>query len=239
MSVPAHAAPLFPLRATLLALALIATAVAGQGWQAWQQGVTRGDVMAAPPDLAQLIPTGFAAWREDTTLVAQPISAAAAAKAEAAYAHTLERVYVDGDNRRVMLSVTWGSQQGDRLQAHRPEFCYRAQGFSIGATRDATLRTAHGELPLRRVETRRPGRSEPVTYWMTVGSDAALPGLSRKLAQLRQGLSGQVPDGFLVRVSSISESRPEAFALQERFIADLLDALPESQRQRLAGRLPS
>lgn len=222
------------LRGALLALALVATAAAGQ-W--WQRGVTRD--VAAPPDLAQLIPAGFADWREDTAVIAQPISAAAAAQAEVAYAQTLERVYVDADDRRIMLSVSWGSQQGDRLQAHRPEFCYRAQGFAIGATHDAALHTAHGDLPLRRVETRRPGRSEPVTYWMTVGNDAALPGLSRKLAQFRQGLSGQVPDGFLVRVSSISESRPEAFALHDRFIANLLDALPESRRQRLAGRLKS
>ena len=194
---------------------------------------------APPPDLEQLIPLHFAVWRRDDSAVARPISAADAAKADRVYVQTLERVYVDAEQRRIMLSISWGSQQGDRLQAHRPEFCYQAQGFAIGVVSDGVLDTAHGTLPLRRIETRRPGRSEPVSYWMTVGDEAALPGLSRKLAQLRHALSGQIPDGLLVRVSSIAEFRPEAFALHDRFITDLLATLPDADRRRLAGRSKS
>lgn len=230
-----RALPRIGMRSALLALALCVTAAAGQWWRHAAAQISP----ALPPDLEQLIPERFAAWREDGTAVARPISATAAAKADALYAQTLERVYVDAEQRRIMLSISYGGEQGDRLQAHRPEFCYRAQGFTIGPVSDGTLDTAHGALPVRRLETRRPGRSEPVSYWLTVGDDAALPGLSRKLAQLRHGISGQIPDGFLVRVSSISESQNAAFALHDRFIADLLAVLPEPERRRLAGKSKS
>ncbi len=219
------------LRGGLLALALCATAAAGSWWPT--EGWTAAD--RPPPELGRMIPSRFSAWAEDPSAITQPISAVAAAKAGRLYAQTLERVYVDADQRRIMLSVSWGSQRGDRLQAHRPEYCYKAQGFTIGAVSDTMLTTGVISLPLRRVETKRPGRSEPVSYWMTVGEEATLPGITRKLAQLRQGLSGEIPDGFVVRISSLSESRAGAFTIHDEFIADLLAALPHADRHRLAG----
>ena len=190
----------------------------------------------ASVDLARLIPLQFGSWRMDTAALG-PVSAVAATKASGAYAQTLERVYVDEEQRRVMLSIAYGDRQmGDALQAHRPEFCYAAQGFAVGAASDGLLATGHGALPIRRLETHRPGRSEPVSYWLTVGERAALPGLSRKIAQLRHGISGTLPDGMLVRVSSIDESPLAAYALQDHFVLDLLAALPQSDRVRLAGR---
>ena len=220
------------LRCALLALALCFTTVAGE-W--WQHSATQIHP-ASPIDLGQMIPHRFAAWQQDDTTITRPISPTAAAAAEALYAKTLERVYIDTEQRRIMLSISYGGQQGDRLQAHRPEFCYQAQGFTISAVSDEALVTAQGLLPVRRLETRRTGRNESVSYWMTVGSETALPGLSRKLAQLRQGLTGQVPEGFLVRVSSISESSIEAFAMHDQFITDLLQAVSAHDRLRLAGK---
>jgi EpsI family protein len=149
----------------------------------------------------------------------------------------LVRISVDGDNRRIMLSIAYGDRQlGDRLQAHRPEYCYQAQGFVVGAASDGQLATPYGALPIRRLLTHRPGRRETVSYWLTVGDQATLPGLARKLAQLRQVLSGRVPDGMLVRVSSIDDSAEAAYAAHDRFVADLLSVVPEADRIRLAGR---
>jgi hypothetical protein len=61
---------------------------------------------------------------------------------------------------------------------------------------------------------------------MTVGDQLALPGLSRKLAQIRYGLQGQIPDGMLVRISSLDRESERAFALQAAFVADLQQHLP-------------
>ena len=188
-------------------------------------------------ELARLIQVQFAGWRVDTAAAPEPVSSRAAAKASGAYAQTLERIYIDGDQRRIMLSIAYSDRQlGDALQAHRPEYCYAAQGFTVGAASDSLLATGHGALLIRRLEAHRPGRRELVSYWLTVGDQATLPGLSRKIAQLRFGLSGTVPDGMLVRVSSIDDSTVAAYALHDRFVVDLLATLPDSARMRLAGR---
>jgi hypothetical protein len=54
-----------------------------------------------------------------------------------------------------------------------------------------------------------------------------MPGVPRKLVQLRYGLLGEIPDGMLVRVSSLVNNSEDAFALQARFIADLSLAIPQ------------
>lgn len=220
-------------RAWLIAALLIAAALLPKALRpATEIATTRPDI-----ELAHLIPTQFVGWRMDTTAAPEPVSSSAADKASGAYAQTLERIYVDGEQRRIMLSIAYGDRQlGDALQAHRPEYCYAAQGFTVGAASDSLLATRHGALPVRRLQTQRSGRNELVSYWLTVGDQAALPGLSRKIAQLRYGLSGSLPDGMLVRVSSIDDSPAAAYALQDRFIVDLLATLPYSDRVRLAGR---
>lgn len=220
-------------RAWLIAVLLIAAALLPKALRP----VTEISPTRPGIELAELIPTQFAGWRMDTAAALEPISSSAAAKASGAYAQTLERIYVDGEQRRIMLSVAYGHRQlGDALQAHRPEYCYTAQGFAVGAARDSLLATSHGVLPIRRLQALRPGRSELVSYWLTVGDQAALPGLSRKIAQLRYGLSGALPDGILVRVSSIDDPTVAAYALHDRFILDLLASLPYGDRMRLAGR---
>jgi len=78
---------------------------------------------------------------------------------------------------------------------------------------------------------------EPITYWITVGDTNASQGWQRKLARLRYGLTGKVPDGILVRVSSISSDTSHAFAQQAAFIAGLLGSMNDASRKRLIGSL--
>ncbi len=206
--------------------------LAGAGGALALQPGKHGPGPVPPVDLEVAVPSEFGGWRQ----TAGPIAVAADATAATPYGTTLARTYVDAENRRIMLAIAHGAHQlGDAMQAHRPEYCYRAQGFSVGATSDGSLRTAYGAVPVRRLETRRSERSEPVSYWMMVGNQATLPGFSRKLAQVRQALSGRIPDGMLVRISSIDENPQEAYRLHDRFASDLLSALPEAGRVRMAG----
>lgn len=191
----------------------------------------------AAPDFAleALIPPAFGEWRVE--LVPPPVDPVAAARAERVYGQTLARSYVDAQGRRIMLSVAYGtSQVGDSMQAHRPEYCYKAQGFTLSPATDTRLDTGVAELPLRRLVAQRGDRSEPISYWMTIGTDAMLPGLSRKLAQLGHGLAGSAPDGLLVRVSSLETEPAAAYALHDRFIGELVAALPPEARERVAGK---
>jgi len=186
--------------------------------------------------LARVVPERFGTWRVDTGQAAPLVSADVRATLAALYTETLERVYVDDQGRRIMLSVAYGRDQGgEGTQVHRPEFCYAAQGFGLSASHDGQLATAAGALPVRRLEARQGRRREPITYWVTVGQRATRPGLERKIAQLRYGLAGQIPDGLLVRVSSLDADAARAWAIHEGFIQALIAALPVATRARVAG----
>jgi EpsI family protein len=188
-----------------------------------------------PVDLATWIPHAFGVWELDESVNVVPLSFIAAAEAETVYVQTLERVYVDDQSRRIMLSLAYGDRQEGDLQAHRPEFCFKAQGFQLAGLHDLKLDTGLGELPLRRMEARRPGRTEPVSYWLTIGEQPTLPGFRRKLAQLRHGLTGETPDGVLIRISSLDDVPSRAYAVHDDFIRDLLNGLATDVRRRLAG----
>jgi EpsI family protein len=188
------------------------------------------------PDLKSLVPQSFGDWTLDTAADVLLVSPELVTNTQRLYGQTLARTYIDTRGQRVMLSIAYGGNQlGNELQAHRPEYCYLAQGFTLLDTRDGTVATTTGQMAVRRLIARQGSRIEPVTYWMTVGETTALPGLRRKLAQLRYGLRGQIPDGLLVRVSSFASDVDRAFGLHEAFIADLERALPDPLRFIIAG----
>jgi hypothetical protein len=57
----------------------------------------------------------------------------------------------------------------------------------------------------------------------------------QKLAQLRYGFKGIVPDGMLVRVSSIGLDSDAEWREQASFMQQLLAATAESTRKRIIG----
>jgi len=187
--------------------------------------------------LSKSIPQQFAGWHIDQHIIPISQSADVQAKLDELYSETLARTYVNAQGQRMMLSIAYGADQsGDGNQVHRPEFCYTAQGFQLISNMVGSLATQYGELPVRRLLAVQGSRNEPITYWVTVGDKATLPGIQRKLNQLAYGLTGTVPDGMLVRVSSIDSNSHHAYQLQEAFIRDLLQAMPMQDRARVAGR---
>jgi EpsI family protein len=78
-------------------------------------------------------------------------------------------------------------------------------------------------------------RMEPVTYWFTMGDQAVQGRFERRLAELKAGLTGQIPDGLLFRVSSIDAEPKRAYAEQDRFVTELLSAVAAPDRLRLSG----
>ena len=90
-------------------------------------------------------------------------------------------------------------------------------------------------MPARRLVARQGGRIEPTTYWITVGDAVAPSGTAQKLAQLRYGVRGVVPDGLLMRVSSIDADPVRAHALQAEFTRALRAALAPGDRPLVFG----
>lgn len=191
-----------------------------------------------PIALEAQVPRAFGEWRLDPNVVPVQPAPDVQAKLDAVYTQVLARTYVNDRGERVMLSIAYGSDQGTEATAvHRPEFCYTSQGFRVRAFGNDAVAVAGGvSLPVRRLEGSFGMRVEPILYWVTLDEKATVPGLGRKLAQIEYGLRGEIPDGMLVRVSSIErDDRERAFALQRRFITALSEAVEPGVRARYFG----
>lgn len=217
------------LRTVLIGVCMLAAA-----GLAYAMKPTRQAAGADSFQLEAAIPRQFGAWTEQKQQV-QIVDPRQQETLDRIYSQVLMRSYVNAEGVRVMLSIAYGSNQSDDLQVHRPEVCYPAQGAQLLSTVNASLPTQWGEIPARRLTTQFGPRHEPVTYWVMVGDRAIIGSLQGKLAQLRYGFRGQIPDGMLVRASTIDPDDERAFAQQARFLQDLLAAVPPETRKRLSG----
>lgn len=188
-----------------------------------------------PLVLAEIIPKQFAGWKEDPQRIAQVVNPQTQQLLDRLYSQILTRDYVNGTGYRIMLSIAYGGDQREGLEAHKPEVCYPAQGFAVVDSQPVRLLTPFGPISARRLFATQGGRKEPVTYWYTVGKRSVGGGLEKKWVEMRLGLTGRIPDGLLFRVSSLDPDRARAHRLQDDFIARLLAAVPPPERQRLSG----
>lgn len=189
-------------------------------------------------DLEADIPRQFgAAWQMDTNTAVGVVNPQTRQLIDVTYNQVLTRIYLDGQGARVMLSIAYGEDQTDTgVELHHPEVCYPAQGFQIRSLRRDIVQTPMGGIPVRRMEsllgTQRP---EPVTYWIMIGTRVALGGFEKKLAEIGHGLKGEVADGLLFRVSTIDRDSARGFATHDRFVAELIPALPARSLRRITG----
>lgn len=190
----------------------------------------------AKVELESLFPVAFGGWRIDPNQPVGIISPDVAALLSKLYAQTLTRTYVGPAGERIMLSVAYGGDQSDATRSHRPDVCYPAQGFNIVANANASIEVGDGKrLDVRHMYATLGSRHEPVTFWFVVGEEVAVTGSQQKLAQLRYGMRGLIPDGMLVRVSSIDPDPAAGYRTQARFIADMRQAMPAASRSRVMG----
>lgn len=189
-------------------------------------------------NLDAMIPKAFGDWKVDEKAVALPVAPDVRAKLDKIYSQTLTRTYVNGKGERIMLSIAYGSDQSDGMSVHKPEVCYPAQGFQVIRLESGILKIPTGTIPIKKLVAKQGNRIEPITYWITVGQEVVQGQWSRKIAQMKVGLTGKVPDGLLFRVSSISDKEADAFKLQVRFIEVLLTSIESSVYARLVGMLP-
>ena len=186
-------------------------------------------------DLEKMVPAQFAGWRIDPDIIPISPSPDVQANVDKYFDQTLTRTYVNAQGQRIMLVIAYGGDQSDGLKAHRQETCYSFQGFAIRSVHDDVLRADGGSVPLVRMHAQLGRRSEPVSYWFTIGDQVAMNRAVRVAAQIGYGLRGRVPDGFLVRVSNLSGDTTGSYAAHDEFLRALLANVGASGRQRLAG----
>ena len=198
--------------------------------------------VSAGPDaivLEEVVPKKFGEWTEVPMSSGQVVNPQQKELLDKLYSQILSRVYTNKDGYLIMLSLAYGDDQRGGLQWHRPEVCYPAQGFKLGQVEEGVLATSFGNIDVRRLTTSLGARKEPVTYWLTVGDRVFKSSFDKRLAEIRLGLTGYAPDGLLFRISSIDNQPSRAFAMQQKFTADIMSAVPAKARRQLAGLSPT
>lgn len=217
------------------ALILLALMVASSVFAVAIKPTTKLADLERREKLATLIPMNFGDWRgqdTDGVVVADPQMLR---NLQTIYTETLSRTYVDSKGRRIMLSIAYGDDQRDGMELHYPEVCYPAQGFQQKAASEAKIATPHGTINVKRLVMTTGPRNEPITYWTMVGAYQTSKGLQKKVNEMRYSFKGLIPDGMLVRMSSISYDTEQTYRDHEAFIQDLIRALTPQGRLRLAG----
>ncbi|MGH8762730.1 MAG: exosortase-associated protein EpsI, B-type [Nitrosospira sp.] len=185
--------------------------------------------------LESFIPRNFSGWKIDETIIPILPPPELTEKVNRIYDETLARTYVGQNGERVMLAIAYGGDQTGRLRVHRPESCYTGQGFLVKKIGEEEITVANTKLPVKRLNAQSGPRQEPITYWIRVGDETVTSLLGQRLIQLKSGLTGEIPDGLIFRVSSIGGDTGKAYALHDHFIANLLEALTAEQRIKLIG----
>ena len=219
------------------ALAFLAAAAASGG--AAIAMVPRAGVvdMTASVPLETLFPATFKGWKIDPDIIPLEPSAELRKVIQESYDQTLSRTYVNPQGYRVMLSVAYGGRRNQGMDIHRPEVCYPAQGLAVRRdTRETLFEFGGDRLPLKRMVAGAGSRNEPISYWLVIGRSVASFGYGHRIALLKYGLTGHVPDGMLVRVSSIDDDSAQAFSEQDTFLRDMFSAMSPDFRRRLLGQ---
>ena len=117
-----------------------------------------------------------------------------------------------------------------------PQVCYTAQGLRVtkpSRRRPSTGRRDRKPIPLTRLTATREGRIEPIVYWMRIGYDVTNSNWARNALKLQSGL--QCSGRRAVRVSTIGVPAEQSAEVEEKFIGDLLNAVPPDTRQFMVG----
>lgn len=219
-------------RRALVVAGVLGTALVGAS--AWRPTAYAADRLGKV-DLETMFPRKLGNWFIDERILSPIISPDVAAVLNRLYSQTLSRTYVNERGDRLMLSVAYGGDQTDATRAHRPEVCYPAQGFQITASRNGAVNLDGGSFPARQLVAQRGSRHEPITFWIVVGNQVTLSGTEQKLAQLQYSVRGVIPDGMLVRVSTIDPDPERAFSVHADFLGDLRSSMTPESRTRVFG----
>ena len=196
----------------------------------------RPPVVPPEPNFLETVPQSFGEWRK-LDEPAQIVDPGAEETMRKIYQEWISRSYVDRAGYRIMLSVARTRNQIGIQQAHLPKVCYPAQGFHLlGEVQDdEALTTPYGPISVTRLTMSLGPRTEPITYWLTMNDRVVRTKWDKRIAQIVATFTGESPGGVLFRVSSIDADSERAFAMQQKFVADLMKSIPPDIRTKLSG----
>lgn len=187
------------------------------------------------PNLESVIPLSFGDWQSVSQSLPLIVSPQTDKLIDAIYSQTMSRVYVNGQQHKIILSLAYGPNQTDPLRVHKPEVCYPAQGFNIESNEVRELVADGQTIPVKFLKGVSSDHTEFVTYWIVVGGVAVATDLDFKIQQFKFALDGKIPDGLLFRVSSLGQDPEVEFNLQQVFVNQLLNAVTRDVKVLIAG----
>jgi len=210
----------------------VGLACSGLAWA----GARKTDIDELPEGaLERFVPQTLGPWTAVPT--GNVVLPAKGELSDKTYNDVLVRVYRNAAGEGVALLLAYGSLQARDMQLHRPELCYPAAGFVIKSDETVSVRVPN-EPPItaRLLDTASQTRPEQVLYWTRIGEDFPTTQMAQRWSVVRQNLRGQVPDGILVRTSTVAPDAKTALPLLRGFVADLVDNAPVATRRLLVGQ---
>ncbi len=194
--------------------------------------------------IEDVVPAGIGDWR---FVSAAGVIATTEATDTEGYDQLLKRYYRAPGQPDIMLLIAYGNTQGGSLQLHRPETCYPGQGFGLSDFRSVALEfgtpqptagsaIAEGSaIAARAFTARRDDRIERLLYWTRIGSAFPRTSAEEYLAILKGLSSGTVPDGILVRISSLGGDTGASDRAIMQFASAMVAAARPDGRALLVG----
>lgn len=199
-------------------------------------------VEARVPDFEKMVPKQFGEWKEiSSPYIQMDLTAGGVGQDggeltdEKPYDAVLMRTYANEKGDQVMLALAYAREQRQEVKIHRPEVCYTSQGFTVVADDPVELRILPGKpIPGMQLLARNRQRVEAVSYWIRIGDNYSRNTSQSRWHIFRAGMKGKVPDGILVRASTVQNAisgADIAYKVQEAFLGNLVGALsPDAAR---------
>ena len=185
--------------------------------------------------LDAIIPNRIGEW-QTTPSTAFVLPKTPGSLADRLYSDTVSRLYIAQNNLPVMMVLAYGNLQSDLLQLHRPETCYAAVGFQISnSTRTQVMVSPGVAIPVRQLTASSDNRIEPISYWTRIGDYLPTDTREQRTMRLREQIAGIIPDGILVRLSTVAEPTPATFTTLSSFGRAFVLAVKPSDRSILIG----
>ncbi len=176
------------------------------------------------------IPDQIGGWRSRKTA---ELVLPALDESDKLYENLETRIYEGAGLKSMMALVAYSRVQQNDIQVHRPEVCYPAAGFPIISSRVTELEFDGKAIGAREVLADRGGVYERVIYWVRVGNEFPVTWIGQRIAMAHANLQGRVPDGVLVRMSTIEDPGDDTAPEIRAFIGAFLESCAPTFRKAI------
>lgn len=175
------------------------------------------------PHLSHLLPQKIGDWKTVTNQNNTIINPDVSNSLNKTYTDTFNTVYSDSENHLIMVSLAYTTTIDSQHHIHRPEVCYPSQGFITLRKHAKEIKLNNKTIQTIRLVAQQNQRTEPITYWIKVGDSISNSNIEQFVTKLKYGIQGILPDGMLIRISTIENNETQAYLLEEKFITELYE----------------